>query len=79
MYPMVENNKPIKKYKGKNVSLSVWENKTQDDVVLHSFSFQKSYKDQEDEWKQTTVLSVNDLPVLKTLLDEAYKDFLLKI
>lgn len=75
---MVEHNKPIKKYKGKNVSLSVWENKTQDDVVLHSFSFQKSYKDQEDEWKQTTVLSVNDLPVLKTLLDEAYKDFLLK-
>lgn len=76
---MVEHNKPIKKYKGKNVSLSVWENKTQDDVVLHSFSFQKSYKDQEDEWKQTTVLSINDLPVLKTLLDEAYRDFLLKI
>lgn len=75
---MVENNKPIKTYKGKTLSLSLWENEGEYDTTLKSFSFQKSYKDTNGEWQHTQVLMINDLPVLQLLLEEAYKDCVIK-
>ena len=74
---MNENNKPIKIYKAKNITLSVWENGTED-KPLKSFSFQKSYLDNEEKWQHTNSLHLSDLPVLQVLIEEAYKENLIK-
>lgn len=75
----MENNKPIKTYKAGLLSLSLWENKLEDNKKLYSFTFQRSFKDEkENVWKQTQSLRVNDLPKLRILVEEAYKDFILK-
>ena len=71
-------NKPVKTYKAKNLSVSVWENKGENETIVKSFSFQKSYKDANDEWRHTQNLFVNELPLLKTLLEQAYKDETIK-
>lgn len=73
---MVENTKPVKTYKAGVLSLSLWENEAEEGT-FKSFSFNKSYKDKEDKWQQTQILKTSDLPKLKILLDEAYKDIML--
>jgi hypothetical protein len=84
---MVESNKPIKIYKAGVLSLNVWENELSEETIkmdknkqnevsrkIKSFSFQRSYKDKEDNWAQTQNLRTSDLPKLRILLEEAYKD-----
>lgn len=75
---MTENNKPKKVYRAKTLSLSLWEREGEYDKPLRHFSFQKSYKDSSDEWQTTHTLSPSDLPILKTLIDEAYRDILIR-
>jgi len=75
---MVEkNNKPSKVYKAGVLNLSLWENITDEGDVLKSFTIQRSYKDKEDKWKHTSNLRSSDLPRLKILLNEAYKELIL--
>ena len=74
---MSETNKPIKVYKAKAITLSVWEN-DDDEKSLKSVTYQRSYLDKEEKWQHTTSLNFSDLPVLQTLLDEAYKDAIIK-
>lgn len=73
---MVENNKPIKTYKVGVLSLSMWENesKENDGGKLKSFTFQRSYKDLNEKWQHTQLLRLSDLPKLRILIEEAYKD-----
>jgi hypothetical protein len=70
--------KPIKKYKLGLISLSAWK-QTSNDKTFYTFSFQRSYKDKEDNWQQTQQLRLEDLPKLKLLLEEAYKDIVVKV
>lgn len=77
---MVEkiNNKPVKTYKAGVISLSVWENLSEDNSsVLKSFSFQRSYKDKDENWQHTSTLRVNDIPKLLYLLNLAYGESIL--
>ncbi len=74
---MVEEKKPVKYYRAKTLSLSLWENEGENGKMI-SFSFQRSYKDKDGNWQHTQNLGINDLPILKYLLDEAYKDSILK-
>lgn len=72
---MVEDKKkPIKKYRASLLNLSVWENET-DEGPIYSYSFQKSYKDLDGEWKHTQNLGISDLPKLKILIEKAYSDY----
>jgi hypothetical protein len=71
----METKKPNKIYKAGNLSLFLWENEKG-----KSFSFQKSYKEEgSDEWKNTQTLNLNDLPKLKLIIEEAYKNNVFKI
>ena len=72
---MVEN-RPIKTYKAGVLSLSLWENEGVEGK-MKSFTFNRSYKDKEDAWQKTQSLRTSDLPKMKILLDEAYKDLIL--
>jgi len=74
-YPaMTQNNKPEKVYKAGALSLSLWENEGKDNMKLSSFSFQRAYKDEKDEWQHTQNLRIQDLPKLRILVEQAYKD-----
>ena len=75
---MVENKKnPTKVYKAGVLQLSLWENETPEGDVVRSFTIQRSYKDKDDKWQHTTNLRTSDLPKLRVLIDEAYKDLIL--
>lgn len=72
------DNKPIKKFKAKNLSLSMWENKVENGNSMFNFSFQKSYKDAQDNWQHTQNLQLQDLPLLQSLLNRAYTQEIVK-
>ena len=76
---MVENKKnPTKVYKAGVLQLSLWENKTEEGDIVRSFTIQRSYKDKDDKWQHTTNIRSSDLPRLRVLIDEAYKDLIMK-
>lgn len=75
---MEQTNKPIRVYKAKAITLSVWENEGENDKKFNSITFQRSYLDKDELWQHTQSLHVSDLPILKVLLDEAYKDSIVK-
>lgn len=60
-------NKPIKKYKYGKIDGSVWANDYQG-KISYSMSFQKSYKDQSGQWKQSTSFNSTDLRDLYVLI-----------
>jgi hypothetical protein len=74
---MTSLKQPLKQFKAGNLSLSVWEN-TNTQGTLKSFSFQRSYKDEKEEWQHTQTLRPNDLPKLALLLQEAYREEVMK-
>lgn len=69
-------NKPIKTYRAGVLSLSYWE-KELESGKAKTFSFQRSYKDKAEKWQHTQTLTVQDLPKLKVLIEEAYKEQIL--
>ncbi len=73
---MVENKKPIKNYKAGTLTLSLWENKLEENKII-SFSIQRSYKDKEDNWQHTSNLRTQDIPKLQLLLNKAYEEQIL--
>lgn len=76
---MMEKNKPIKTYRVGTLTLTMWENETEDNNKVKSFSFKRSYKNDQDEWNQTQNLRTNDLLKLCMLLQEAYKENMISV
>ena len=75
--PVLAHNstKPVKTFRLRGVSVSVFKNhaKTDDrDVSFHKVSVQRTYRDG-DEWKTTTSFSRDDLPIARLLLDRAWQ------
>lgn len=58
---------PVKTLKFGKMELSVWEGEYKGKTTT-SYSIQKSYKDKQDEWKQTTFFYLVDLRDLLILL-----------
>ena len=71
------NQKPIKIYKAQLLTLSLWENELTE-AKMKSFTFQRSYQDSKGELQHTSNLRLSDLPRLRLLIEEAYKDQTLK-
>jgi len=71
------NQKTIKNYKVGLLTLSLWENELTEGK-MKSFTFQRAYTDSKGEWQHTANLKISDLPKLRLLIDEAYKDQVLK-
>jgi len=74
----MEKNKPVKKYRVSSIKATVWENEglKEDGQPFKkvSINFEKGYKDVKGEWHKTNSYNISDLPKLKTLVDEVYKD-----
>ncbi|MCC7420566.1 MAG: hypothetical protein IT428_09805 [Planctomycetaceae bacterium] len=65
--------KPVWALRLKGVSVSVFENKSEDGkTTFHKVSLQRSYR-QDDEWKTTQSLSRDDLPIAQLLMQKAWE------
>ena len=68
-----EKNKPEKKFRAGAVTATIWKNQTEDNKEYSTVSFERSYKDKNDEWKTTNSLRVNDLPKAAMVISKAYE------
>ena len=75
---MSDKTKPVKKFKSGNVSASVWENKSGDDV-WHNVTLQNSYYDKKkEEWGNTNSFNLSQLGDVKDVLDAVNRELRLK-
>lgn len=65
-------NPPIKKFKVGSVEVALWENESTKGKFLSS-TLNRSFKDQNGEWKTTSSFRVNDIPCAVMALQEAFK------
>jgi len=67
------SNKPVKVFRLKGLSASVFQNSSDDNKsTFFKVSLQRTYK-QDDEFKTTTSLSRDDLPIAVLLLNRAWE------
>lgn len=69
---MKSTNKPVFSKRWKFMNVSVFENQTQEGKSFFKVSLQRTYKEGE-EFKTTSSLSRDDLPVAQLLLGNAYE------
>ena len=68
-----ENMKPIKKFKQRGITASIWRNlKKGDGSVFHSISLERRYKDTDGTWKSAYSFSEDDAPLAIFLLVRAW-------
>ncbi len=63
---------PEKKFRAGAVSATVWIN-TSEKGSFPSIQLGKSYRDKENNWKETNSFNMNDVPKALVVLQEAYK------
>ena len=69
-------NLPEKKFRAGAIAATVWANETVRDgkkVSYKTISFERSYKDKDDTWKQTNSLRTTDIPKAVLVLSKAYE------
>ncbi|HLD58661.1 MAG TPA: hypothetical protein VI977_03410 [archaeon] len=64
---------PIKKFKAGAIQVAIWENETKEGGKYNTVSFDKRYKDKNDEWKTSGSLQMNDLPKAILALQRAFE------
>jgi len=76
-------NTPEKKFRAGAISATVWLNtgqnkKTGEPTNYRTISVQRGYKDNNDQWQNTTSLRTNDLPRAALVLTKAYEYLVMK-
>ena len=70
-------NMPERKFRAGPVAATIWENnsvnKEGQAVSYKTISFERTYKDKNDEWQTTNSLRTNDLPKAILVLTKAYE------
>ena len=70
-------NAPEKRFRAGAVSATVWLNEGKsekgDSSKWRTISLQRSYKDKEEKWQNTSNMRINDLPRATLVLQRAYE------
>ncbi|MGV8150576.1 MAG: hypothetical protein ACP5NV_02505 [Candidatus Woesearchaeota archaeon] len=69
-------NLPEKKFRAGAIAATVWANDVVRDgkkITYRTVSFERSYKDKDDTWKQTNSLRTTDIPKAVLVLSKAYE------
>ena len=69
---------PVKKFSAGGVQVAVWQNEGKEGSSFYTVSFDKRYKDKNDEWKSSSSLKTSDLPKAILALQKAYEYMALK-
>ena len=70
-----DNNQPVKKFRLRGISASVFENQTEKGQTYFKVTVQRSYKDGKT-FKSTNTFSRDDLPLLTEVATAAWRDIL---
>ena len=62
-----ETNKPIHKIRVGSISVSIWENASDDGRVTHRASLAKTYRDYRGNWQETSSFRSDDLILVSTV------------
>jgi len=73
---MSDKKEPAAKFRDRGLTVTVWENDTEDGKTYYSANLTKSYKDSSDNWKETTSLNADDMLRAANLLQQAYNKIL---
>lgn len=65
------SNKPVEKFTLRGISVSIFENSSDEGHVYYKTSITRTYKDG-DEFKTTSVFSRDDLPIVELLTRKAW-------
>jgi len=78
----VSSNQPEAKFNAGAVSATIWKNefsgKDGQKGSYHTVSLQRSYKDKQGNWQNTSSLRINDLPKAQLVLAKAYEFLILR-
>jgi len=73
----LEKNAPEKKFRASPVTATVWANEAKNKEgeirMFRTISLERSYRDKDGVWKNTTSMRVNDLPKATLVLQKAYE------
>jgi hypothetical protein len=75
---MADKNRPVKKVSAHGITASVWENQGKGDTTFYTVQLQRSYKDADDQWKNTDTLRLNDVPAAVAVLQKAYNELVIR-
>ncbi|MFH1589990.1 MAG: hypothetical protein ABIB43_05470 [archaeon] len=74
-------NSPEQKFRAGPIVATIWSNtnksKTGEEIAYKTVSFERAYKDKNDEWQSTSSLRTNDLPKAILVLTKAYESMVL--
>ncbi|MBB3209058.1 hypothetical protein FHS27_004894 [Rhodopirellula rubra] len=70
-----ENNQPVKKFRLRGISASVFENKTEKGQAFFKTTIQRTYKEGKS-FKTTNTFSRDDLPMLVEVVSAAWREIL---
>ena len=77
-----EKDAPVFKARLGRVSVSVWENQGEnaggETTVFHTVKLERSYKDKDDKWQSTSVLTGTDVSLAIALLQKVEQTVLIK-
>lgn len=65
-------NRPKENIRVGNCKVAIWEQEGKNGKFL-TVSTQRSYRDSNGEWKNTTQLRINDIPSMRTALQKAFE------
>ena len=68
-------NTPVRKYRLSGVTLSVWENTTEEFGTNASMTIEKSFKKENGEWETSKTFFIKDLLSLKALINAAIDEY----
>ena len=63
----MSNNAPVDYVFSNGIKVSKWQNTSQDGRAYNTFSLQKSYKDQNNQWQTSTSYNLSDLAIISAL------------
>lgn len=74
-------NGPEKKFSAGAISATIWNNGKQingQDIDIRSVQLQRSYKDKDGSWKNSSSLRINDIPKARLVLEKVYEYMTIK-
>lgn len=67
---------PAAKLRDRGLTVTIWENNGEDNKSYYSINLSKSYKDNDDNWQETTSLNTDDVLRAANLLQQGYNKIL---
>ena len=73
----IDKNAPEKKFRASPVAATIWANEAKtkegETKMFRTISLERSYRDKDGVWQNTTFMRVNDIPKAVLVLQKAYE------